>query len=292
MWCGRCQAIVAGQAGADGSQAFCATCGSDLIPPPVRIPAKARDPRELLAKWAKEDALDVLGPWISGVESTTRSASTSDGEREPVSSTLPGFSSSPATDPRTEAAAVVSPDVGPVSQNDISERVVRIRHSAHRPADSGSPPLSDAARLTERLVRAIRSRRAVAVAGQLAAYGGVLALTSGALLLFAGHFSRLDNYIPMGWLAMICGQMLLFLGVVTLISSGMEQTTATVAQRIETLGQRLLRIEAAAELAGPHWPADRQGRGEEFPPDTAEQDLEAEIARLTQALAERRRAKT
>lgn len=267
MWCGRCQAIVAGQAGADGSQAFCATCGSDLIPPPVRTPAKARDPRELLAKWAREDALDVLGPWISGVESTARATSAADDERPPVSST-------------------------PVSQKDTSERVVRIRHEAHRPAGSGTPPLSDAALLTERLVRAIRSRRAVAVAGQLAAYGGVLALTAGALLLFAGHFSRLDNYIPVGWLAMISGQMLLFLGVVTLISSGMEQTTATVAQRIETLGQRLLRIEAAAELSGPHWPADRQTHGEDSPPDSAEQDLEAQIARLTQELADRRRAQT
>jgi hypothetical protein len=40
--------------------------------------------------------------------------------------------------------------------------------------------------------------------------------------------------------------MLLFLGVVTLVSAGMEQTTHEVARRIETLGQRLVRIEQAA----------------------------------------------
>ena len=51
------------------------------------------------------------------------------------------------------------------------------------------------------------------------------------------------------------GQMLLFLGVMTLISGGMEQTTHEVTQRIERLGDHIIRIErhtSEQALRGPH----------------------------------------
>ena len=49
--------------------------------------------------------------------------------------------------------------------------------------------------------------------------------------------------------------MLLFLGVTTLISGGMQQTSHEVTRRVEYLGDRILRFEQSAEevLRGPHF---------------------------------------
>ncbi len=49
--------------------------------------------------------------------------------------------------------------------------------------------------------------------------------------------------------------MLLFLGVVTLVSGGMQQTTQEVSQRVEFIGERILRIEHSTRdlLRGPHF---------------------------------------
>jgi hypothetical protein len=97
--------------------------------------------------------------------------------------------------------------------------------------------------------------------GQMLAYAGVLALTVGAAFVLMGYFGGpgWQSYTPTGWLITTTGQMLLFLGVVTLVSGGMEQTTEEVARRIERLGQRMIRIEWAAQnhaLKGPSIPAE------------------------------------
>jgi len=54
------------------------------------------------------------------------------------------------------------------------------------------------------------------------------------------------TYAPTGWLIATAGQMLLFFGVVTLVSGGLEQTTEQVNKRIEQLGDHIIRIEQAA----------------------------------------------
>ncbi|GAB4142416.1 MAG: hypothetical protein Tsb009_12730 [Planctomycetaceae bacterium] len=83
------------------------------------------------------------------------------------------------------------------------------------------------------------------VAGQWLSYLGILGLMSGTGLVILGYFRGPATYVPTGWLVTMAGQMLLFLGVVTMISSGMEQSTDTVTQKIDTLGERILRIEQA-----------------------------------------------
>jgi hypothetical protein len=93
------------------------------------------------------------------------------------------------------------------------------------------------------------------------AYAGVLALTIGAAFVLLGYFGgpQWQSYTPTGWLITTTGQMLLFLGVVTLVSGGMEQTTEEVARRIDKLGQRMIRIEWASQnhaLKGPSVPAE------------------------------------
>ncbi|MGE3314186.1 MAG: hypothetical protein AB7O26_03645 [Planctomycetaceae bacterium] len=93
------------------------------------------------------------------------------------------------------------------------------------------------------------------IAGQLLAYGGVAMLTVGSSLVLWGYFGGPETYAPTGWLITTAGQMLLFLGVVTLVSGGMEQTTDEVRRRIEYLGDRFVRFEQAAHhLRGPYVP--------------------------------------
>ncbi|QDT37629.1 hypothetical protein [Stratiformator vulcanicus] len=98
------------------------------------------------------------------------------------------------------------------------------------------------------------SNRWAVTLGQVLAYSGTLGLTCGAALVIWSYFGGPAGYAPTGWIVMTAGQMMLFLGVVTLISGGMEQTSSDVRTRVEMLGDRLIRIEQATNhaLRGPH----------------------------------------
>ncbi len=86
----------------------------------------------------------------------------------------------------------------------------------------------------------------MAAAGQWLSYLGVLALTAGTGLVLLGHFRGLEGYVPTGWMVTMAGQMMLFLGVMTTFSTGMEKTTDTVSRKIDDLGERIIRFEEAA----------------------------------------------
>jgi hypothetical protein len=106
----------------------------------------------------------------------------------------------------------------------------------------------------------------------MCAYFGIGLITCGTAVVVWGYFGGPVNFAPTGWLITTIGQMFLFLGVVTLISSGMEQTTAEVAARMQILGERLIRIETLQrkhELAGPHQRRSKRRRG---PSSASEQD--------------------
>ena len=107
--------------------------------------------------------------------------------------------------------------------------------------------------------------------GPILAYLGVAGLTVGTSLVLWGYFGGPASYTPTGWLTATAGQMLLFLGVVTLISGGMEQTTDEVARRIDRLGAYLIRIEQGTgkpgTLRGPHTPVHRFTEDEPPPVD-------------------------
>ena len=100
-----------------------------------------------------------------------------------------------------------------------------------------------------------RPGRVESVAGQLLAYSGVGLLTVGTALILMGYLGGPPQYAPTGWLVATVGQMILLLGVVTLISGGMQQTTHEVGMRVADLGTRLGRIEETTELAlnSPHF---------------------------------------
>ncbi|MEW4489543.1 hypothetical protein AB1L42_15785 [Thalassoglobus sp. JC818] len=100
-----------------------------------------------------------------------------------------------------------------------------------------------------------RPGKVEAMWGQLLAYAGVGILTLGSILVLWGYFGAIESYASTGWLLSTAGQMLLLLGLVTLISGGMEQTKTEVTEQIEYLGGRMIRIEESTEqlLHGPHF---------------------------------------
>ena len=92
--------------------------------------------------------------------------------------------------------------------------------------------------------------------GQVLAYLGILCLTAGTTMVITGYFGGPAHYAPTGWLITTIGQMMLFLGVVTLVSTGMEQTQTElresldetlreVSSRIDFLSQHLTRIDGS-----------------------------------------------
>jgi hypothetical protein len=85
------------------------------------------------------------------------------------------------------------------------------------------------------------------IAGQACAYLGVGVLTCGSVLAMWSYFGGPAAYLPAGGLVAAIGQMLLFLGVVTLISNGMEQTTIEVAWRIDHLAEEVHHLGLALD---------------------------------------------
>jgi len=95
--------------------------------------------------------------------------------------------------------------------------------------------------------------------GQFLAYTGVLGLTVGTAIVIYGHFGGMSEYTPTGWLVTTVAQMLLFLGVINLVSGGIEQNNHDVSHRINVLGEQLMRMQEVTESAvrGPKIPAER-----------------------------------
>ena len=146
----------------------------------------------------------------------------------------------------------------PPHRSGAASRVTReqqdeLRIDAPHPR-AAAPPHFDVH--TSMATRAAARSNASVLIGQLLSYAGVLALTLGTAMVIWGYFGGPADYAPTGWLIATGGQMLLFLGVVTLISGGLEQTGREVRVRVESLGERLVRIEQVAAghgLRGPHF---------------------------------------
>jgi len=147
----------------------------------------------------------------------------------------------PAAFVENARAGIPGPSVIPVPELPHVPGQDSFIHQAHAP----TPPHFLAAPVS----MADKSSKWVTLVGQIFAYLGVGCLTVGTSLVLMGYFGGPASYVTTGWLVTTAGQMLLFLGVITLVSGGMEQTTQEVARRIDTLGERLVRIEQATERA-------------------------------------------
>jgi len=241
-------------ASADNERVYCTACGNELARPASEASAEEatdmpsgralRDPRELLARWAREDALESLDsprPPVREVPER-KQILRFDASHPTVSPPPPAFVERTVAQHPPMAASPPPAEKLPPASRDI------VVHQAHGPNPPHFQPVP--------VSLADKSSKWVTLAGQLFAYIGVAGLTVGTVLVLMGYFGGPASYATTGWLITTAGQMLLFLGVVTLVSGGMEQTTQEVARRIDTIGERLVRIEQAAWTGKPDAPPE------------------------------------
>lgn len=200
-----------------------------------------RDPRELLARWAREDALNPLEFAVARDPAPDNGKSLKRFDfAHSVAAPRPATFVDSARTSIPVSAMAPAPDL-PQTAGPHPTHLGNIVHQAHAP----NAPHFQAAPVS----LADKSSKWVTLVGQIFAYVGVGGLTVGTSLVLMGYFGGPASYVTTGWLVTTAGQMLLFLGVITLVSGGMEQTTQEVARRIDTLGERLVRIEQATERA-------------------------------------------
>jgi len=280
MWCPNCKADVAAEVAADNRRVRCATCGVEISASVAFTGlAKTREARDLLERWASERKADspmraerspqrststVETPAIAGVSLEAKPPS-APLHRQERSSAQGIERSEPHNAIPTRSAYRVDPSQslhGPAGQSQrAAQRHESARVHRHHEFADGSPHFD----IQSSILGPERKRTNwTSVIGQLVAYAGVALLTIGTTLIVWSYFGGPANYAPTGWLTTTAGQMLLFLGVVTLVSGGMEQTTEEVRTRIERLGERIIRIEQFARdqaLSGPYIPAEYYGDG-------------------------------
>lgn len=293
MWCPNCQADVAAEVSAENQRVRCATCSTEIqTGMPIRTGAKTEAARELLKKWANDDLFDPFGPLPGVADRHGRSLAAEDfpPAPEPASATAeteqtelppqqrpepsrPHFRFDAAHTARGDTVTEPKASVTDAAnrQSRPPEPVVSAARHIPRPHVTPIPPPrvtfapseSDSAGADVRAaIQEVQERRGSwsSFWGQILAYLGVAGLTLGTSLILWGYFGGPTQYTPTGWLIVTAGQMMLFLGVVTLVSGGMEQTTDEVGRRVERLGMRLVRIEEATlanTLQGPHTPAEQ-----------------------------------
>lgn len=276
MWCAHCQTEVAAEVASDNRRIHCASCGQDIASTQERRPlSTTQEARELLERWSNERIVDPYGPLrqspriavgTSGTESQERSedsekAANSDrpavvktkkptrtrrlridgAQKTPLSpSKRPVKTATPVVQQaEQQAEAPPEPVVNaPTLNRESTGRIVRV-HQAHA---APAPHLDLANQTATSMAPTINW---MAVAGQWLAYLGILALTAGTGLVLLGHFRGPVSYVPTGWLVTMAGQMLLFLGVMTTFSTGMEKSTDTVSRKIDDLSERIIRMEEA-----------------------------------------------
>lgn len=206
MWCPNCSADIATELSPDERRLNCARCGQELQAAAAALLAGPRPdetPHDVLARWSAEDIFSLESRLlVDGLPAHAPPAAATNLFETPVEPSRP---SSPTSQPSTPGPARA--------------------HLQRRPEAAQIP-----------------TQRWVGVVGQFAAYAGVLLLTAGTVAVVAGHFGQTPRAAVNGWLLAAVGQMLLLLGVTTLISSGIEQSRQEMHQRLSRIERRLRRI--------------------------------------------------
>ncbi len=187
-------------------------------------------------------------------------------QKEPRGTTLKGPSQrnepsvplSQKTTPTTAVEPPIQVQQEPVQHKPVHQASSNLEHHTHQAHAQSPAPHFDVAEASRKAKA--RPGRAEAIWGQLMAYTGVGVLTVGTVLVLWGYFGMVEQFASTGWLLSTAGQMLLLLGIVTLVSGGMQQTTHEVTERIEYLGGRMIRIEQSTDqiLKGPHFSTGKQ----------------------------------
>ncbi len=271
MWCSSCRADVAAELSTDNRRMLCARCQSELGIAAAALPRLAigprsieteRDARELLARWSSQNLLDPAPATSSGASlqepgpidaGLKRADIRFDQSHTPAPSSA--FLSAAISKPPLPFAARPEPERSIESDSKPQERRKKSSRltEAVSPAVVATVPLQNRNESPDRNLPLDHQHSSFEVppnrvpgraswtvmAGNLCAYGGVGLLTCGTVMVMWSYFGGPANYLPTGCLAAAVGQMLLFLGVVTLISSGMEQTVAEVSWRIDHLAEEI-----------------------------------------------------
>ncbi|QDU08288.1 hypothetical protein [Gimesia aquarii] len=251
MWCTSCQSDVAAEVSTDSKRVHCAICGNDLgTTAATRISDKTQEARNLLARWSNREILDPYGP-LSKVESRPQFASSpfeqsekNDLENVPPQAAVKEQINEKPTSTHAQVSNTPYQETPiPVEQKLESEPIHEESISFQQAA---IPRLrSDYRDIQDLIEDDEQSPNWLGLVGQLMAYGGVAVLTIGTTLVLWGYYGGPANYASTGWLISTAGQMLLFLGVITLVSAGMEQTSSSVSRRIDRLAQRIFLFEQA-----------------------------------------------
>jgi len=250
MWCTSCQSDVAAEVSADSKRVHCAICSSDLgTTSAARISDKTKEARELLARWSNRDVLDPYGPLT---KSESRPQPTSSLFDLPEKTTLENVPRTPPereieqpTTPQQQAPVEAYRETAFPIEDKVPDESIEQQEAVSFP-QAVTPQLYSEYRDIQDLIEEDDQRpNWLGLVGQLMAYGGVAVLTIGTTLVLWGYYGGPANYASTGWLISTAGQMLLFLGVITLVSAGMEQTSTSVGRRIDRLGQRIFMFEQA-----------------------------------------------
>ena len=292
MWCSSCRADVAAELSTDNRRMLCARCQMELGLAAIEMPRVAlaprtveaeRDARELLARWSAQN-LDAPLPTSSNPlpkptppnNDPDNTEVRRDGGRDQPLGSDP-TPKSPYISALQERRDLSSTDQ---TQHEVSsppESAVRREKKDHsqRPESSrlrktpqldlastedDSPQDHDRVVLNALQRQLNRGSNWATLAGQLCAYGGVCLLTCGTVLVMWSYFGGPPSYMPTGWLTAAVGQMLLFLGVVTLISSGMEQTIHEVSWRIDSLAEDVNRMSLSFDSSEDEVARSRRSR--------------------------------
>ena len=274
MWCSSCRADVAAELSTDNRRMLCARCQMELGLAAIETPRVAlaprtveaeRDARELLARWSAQN-LDTplpvspnpaLKPSLpdnhtdkAEARQDVRLDQTPRPDPAPKSSSKSEFQERTDSPDPDETQRDVSPESEPSVPRKKKYQSPMLEASPVRryPQIDLSTTDHDSSQDHDRVVLNALQRQLnrgsnwATLAGQLCAYGGVCLLTCGTVLVMWSYFGGPPSYMPTGWLTAAVGQMLLFLGVVTLISSGMEQTIHEVSWRIDSLAEEVNRL--------------------------------------------------
>ena len=268
MWCPTCRADVAAELSLDNRRMLCARCQTELGHAAgavqnvsARTIEAERDARELLARWSTNHLLEPPAP-KSAVDPISKSSAFTDSvtAKSPLRFDGPQRTAHVPSNPMLEAVRDASQPapVLPIAQLGVNQSMAREipwaaqvakpvdSHAAIQPTSIPAQPRHDQARVDhdhvvrEALHRPTNQRANwILLAGQVCAYLGVGLLTCGTVMVMWSYFGGPPRFMPNGWLAAAIGQMLLFLGVITLVSGGMEQTVSEVAWRIDHLAEEM-----------------------------------------------------
>lgn len=297
MRCQKCQYEVPADMRSASVPVACPECGALL---PVVSRSAERDPQEILARWSDNHWLDGYGPLFN-----KKSVSAGPQEPPPVTPPAPQQQYTPvATNipPANQAAPspVEIPPSPEMSEDDffdvefdpgeVGEFLDDSSLETHKQRGMqlrvDGPHGLAGHHLPAQPAPASKAGSWLLTAGQLLAYFGVGALTVGTVMVLVGYYGDNAEWLPTGWLTATAGQMLLFLGVITLVSGGMEQATQEITQKVDRLGDRIIRMEQ--RHAGPPRPNFAKQKSGRENAATTIQKLQRRVIELEQHIRQNR----